>query len=210
MSSRCAAHSLAVGPDGLCVLCRRESVAAPVDRPPPTTYESSSSLVPVILASVLGLAFVGGAVAVGLFLAAGGPRDEETVADGRGVRDGHDPGRVRGHGARPQQPGAAPSPNGGMDPDLAEARSQVSIDVYSASWCGACRAARRYLDENGIAYNVRDVDHDPEASQRLGQLNPRRSIPVITFDGENPMVGFSADGLESRLNAAARRRMQTL
>jgi len=62
IKERCEAHNLAVGPDGRCVLCRRES-SSDVSRPDVPSVASSRSglgLIGAIGAGCLGVAFLGG------------------------------------------------------------------------------------------------------------------------------------------------------
>lgn len=168
-------------------------------------------VVPLLAASLFGVLFVGGLVG-GVFLLSQPSGDDEVAAEGRGVGD--EGSRERARRARDgtdeaseAQAGATPT---AADPALASARSEVSIEIFSASWCGACRAARAYMDEHGIDYTVRDVDEDPSASEQLRQISPRGSIPAITFDGGNPMVGFSPRELEARIDRAAQARVEAL
>ena len=37
----------------------------------------------------------------------------------------------------------------------------MKVQVYSAAWCRDCRAAKQFLDANGIAYTEINVDADP-------------------------------------------------
>jgi glutaredoxin len=88
---------------------------------------------------------------------------------------------------------------------LAAARRNVSITMYSTAWCGACKAARSYMDREQIAYTEHDVDHDSSARERAHRLNPRGSIPIIDIDGD-VLIGFSPKALESKIDASARKR----
>jgi glutaredoxin len=85
-----------------------------------------------------------------------------------------------------------------------QAGRQVSVTMYSASWCHVCDAARSYMQEAGIPFTERDVDTDPGARAILHRLNPRGSVP--TFDiGGTPLVGFLPESLARAISAAARR-----
>ena len=92
------------------------------------------------------------------------------------------------------------------DPALAQARGQVAITMYSTSWCGACRVARRYFDERGIAYRELDVERDRSAALRMRELNPRGSVPTIDIEGQ-VLIGFSSRAIEAAIDSAARRRL---
>ena len=58
------------------------------------------------------------------------------------------------------------------------------MQVYTAAWCRDCRAAKRFLDENGIQYTEIDVDADSAASDELVRRVGKRAIPQMVIDGE--------------------------
>jgi mycoredoxin len=60
----------------------------------------------------------------------------------------------------------------------------MNVQVYTAAWCRDCRAAKRFLDENGIVYTEIDVDRDPAASDEVLRHVGKRSIPQLVIDGE--------------------------
>ncbi|WP_372718641.1 glutaredoxin domain-containing protein [Immundisolibacter sp.] len=71
------------------------------------------------------------------------------------------------------------------------AGSQHKVVMYSTSWCGYCKKARRYFAENGIPY----VDYDVETSAK-GKRDYRKlgaqGVPVILV-GNKRLNGFSQD-----------------
>jgi glutaredoxin len=87
---------------------------------------------------------------------------------------------------------------------VVDAQRSVSIELYGAGWCPACRQARGWLDAQGIAYTYRDTD-DPTNKHTLRALNPRGTIPTINVDGRI-VVGFSAENLQSTILRAAEAR----
>lgn len=86
------------------------------------------------------------------------------------------------------------------------ARRNVSIVMYSTSWCGACVQARQYMREQTLSFTDHDVEQDADARARAHVLNPRRSVPVLDVEG-NVTVGFSAPAFEASLDRAARKRV---
>jgi glutaredoxin-like protein NrdH len=77
------------------------------------------------------------------------------------------------------------------------------VHLYTLSTCGWCRKAKRFLDEQGIAYTWDDVDLLPvfkreEVEEELARRNPRASYPTIVIDGTEVIVGYD----EARLRAA--------
>ena len=79
--------------------------------------------------------------------------------------------------------------------------------MYTASWCGDCRAARKFLDAHGIEYTEIDVDRDAAASDEVVRRVGKRAIPQLVIDGEwfqpyKPGRGLLVEELEQRLHIA--------
>jgi len=79
----------------------------------------------------------------------------------------------------------------------------VQVIMYSTTWCGACKAARRYFEENGVRYDERDIEENDEWYEQCRALNPRMSVPTIRV-GNRMMVGFSAANFEQLVEQARR------
>jgi glutaredoxin-like YruB-family protein len=90
--------------------------------------------------------------------------------------------------------------------EIAHARRRVPVVMYSTAWCGVCKRARKYFQEAGISFTEHDVDEDATAREEYLRLNPRRSVPTIKV-GDEVIVGFSAQAVNTALNAAARSRL---
>ncbi|MGB8328941.1 MAG: glutaredoxin family protein [Polyangiales bacterium] len=104
---------------------------------------------------------------------------------------------------------AAPRGSRSTEPseaDLSAARSRVSVVMYSTDWCGVCRRARQYFEQEGIPFVEHDVDRDPQARADYLLLNPRRSVPTIKI-GDEVVIGFSPQAVERAMNSAARSRI---
>lgn len=78
------------------------------------------------------------------------------------------------------------------------------IVVYTTTWCRDCKAAKRFLEERGIAYEEIDIDQRPEAAEIVMRLNDgMRMVP--TLDVEGTIVSgdkFNAARFEKDLRAA--------
>jgi glutaredoxin len=80
----------------------------------------------------------------------------------------------------------------------------MKVQMYAVSWCGDCRAARKFLDSHGVDYTEIDIDHDRAASAELVRHVGKRAIPQLVIDGEwfQPYVpgrGLLVDELRQRL-----------
>lgn len=86
------------------------------------------------------------------------------------------------------------------------ARRRVTITMYATQWCGVCRRAREYMGANGIDFTELDPDDSVTAKERLGELNPRESVPTFEID-ERVYVGFREELFERNLNEAAKKHL---
>lgn len=68
------------------------------------------------------------------------------------------------------------------------------IQVFSASWCSACKTLKKFLKENNIPFQERDIDSDKDAYDTLNRLQIR-SIPVTYLDDENFVVGANQQSI---------------
>lgn len=80
----------------------------------------------------------------------------------------------------------------------------MNVQVYTASWCRDCRAAKQFLDTYGISYTEINVDDDPAASDEVLRHVGKRAIPQMVIDGEwfqpyTPGRGLLIDELQKRL-----------
>ncbi len=77
------------------------------------------------------------------------------------------------------------------------ARGSNRIVMYTTARCGACKVAKRYMGEKGIAYEERDVERSSSAMEEFTRLGGR-GVPLILV-GEKRLEGFSAQALEAML-----------
>ena len=182
---RCATHKTVLTSGGTCLLCMRrieEPIGASVKR----------NLLPFATALVVG-GLVVLAVVFKIYL---------SVSD-----------RHPAQAATTEPTGAAatvaPLPTTVTTPtgttSTSDAKREVVIEMYGASWCGYCSRQRAYLDREGIAYTYHNVDL-PSNQQPLRQLNPRRTLPTTKVD-DQVLVGFSEPSLRRAIDRAAQSRV---
>jgi mycoredoxin len=80
---------------------------------------------------------------------------------------------------------------------LAEANGQPTIILYSATWCGYCRAAREFLDKSGMAYTEHDIEKSDTGKAAYKDLGGG-GIPIMIVGGET-LHGWSAERLQHML-----------
>jgi thioredoxin reductase (NADPH) len=73
---------------------------------------------------------------------------------------------------------------------------QPNVSVYGSKTCPDTVRATRYLDEEGVPYEFKDVDEAPELNEYIAGLNRgKRVIPTIQVENEflinpdNPKLG---------------------
>lgn len=92
-----------------------------------------------------------------------------------------------------------------VDAQTAAARpADAEVVLYSASWCGVCKATRRFLEQQGVAFTEKDVEKDPGANaemQRKARAAGKtpRGVPVIDFGGEI-ILGFDQGRLRQLID----------
>jgi glutaredoxin len=80
----------------------------------------------------------------------------------------------------------------------------MTVKVYALSTCPYCRMARKYLDENDVAYDVVEVDllegvARETAIAEVKDLSGGTSFPVMLIDGEI-IVGFNKKRMKELLD----------
>ncbi|GGK65978.1 glutaredoxin family protein [Amphritea balenae] len=68
------------------------------------------------------------------------------------------------------------------------------ITMYVTPTCGYCKKAERYMSQNGVRYNRRDVTKNKSAMNDFRELGGR-GVPLITV-GDEQMAGFDAQRFE--------------
>ncbi len=85
----------------------------------------------------------------------------------------------------------------------------MNVHLYALSTCPYCRMTKKFLEENGIQYELTEVDtlegspDDPDtpkgaAVAEVKQLSGGTSVPVLVADGE-VVVGFNKTRITSVL-----------
>jgi len=60
----------------------------------------------------------------------------------------------------------------------------MHIHIYTVSWCSDCRQAKRFLEENKLAYEETDIEADLAAAKFVKRANDgKRKVPTFEVDG---------------------------
>jgi len=77
------------------------------------------------------------------------------------------------------------------------------VKMYTLSTCSHCKATKKFLDENKIAFDATDVDLLQGAAREavlneVIQYNPQRSFPTIII-GDTIIIGFKERDIREAL-----------
>jgi glutaredoxin 3 len=75
---------------------------------------------------------------------------------------------------------------------------KTPVTVYSAVWCGFCKMAKQYLKEQGVAYEDKDVEKDPDAGTQSIEKSGQMGVPVLDIGGDI-IVGFDRPRIDAAL-----------
>lgn len=65
-----------------------------------------------------------------------------------------------------------------------------TLIMYSASWCGHCKRARAFLNNNNVDFIEKDIDHSKEALLEY-QVNGGQGTPFFVYN-DKTLSGFNA------------------
>jgi glutaredoxin 3 len=69
------------------------------------------------------------------------------------------------------------------------------VIIYTTTWCGFCRMAKKYMDGLGIKYEEKDVERDQVAATEAVQKSGQMGVPVIDVNG-TIILGFDRAHLD--------------
>ena len=82
-----------------------------------------------------------------------------------------------------------------FDPNnITQPTASKSVIMYSTSWCGYCKKAKRHFNKNNIAFKEYDIEKNAKAAREYKKLKGR-GVPVILI-GKRRMNGFSAQAFD--------------
>ena len=64
------------------------------------------------------------------------------------------------------------------------------IKIYCTNWCGPCIAAKKLLDDVGIAYKEINIEKEGLSRENLFKLTGGFTVPQIIIN-DNPIGGFN-------------------
>ena len=78
------------------------------------------------------------------------------------------------------------------------------LTMYSTSWCGYCHRLKSQLDREGIAYEVVDIEQQPDTADFVMSVNGgNQTVPTLKFDDGSALTNPSIVQVKERLSALA-------
>jgi mycoredoxin len=79
-----------------------------------------------------------------------------------------------------------------------------SFTMYTTTWCGYCRRLKSQLDREGIAYDVVDIEEQPEAAAIVESANNgNQTVPTLVYTDGTAMTNPSVAQVKEKLAALA-------
>ncbi|MBA65532.1 MAG: glutaredoxin [Candidatus Marinimicrobia bacterium] len=60
----------------------------------------------------------------------------------------------------------------------------TNIKIYTTSWCGPCKMAKRLLDDKGLKFEEIDIEKIDWSRDDLFQKTGGRTVPQIVIEGK--------------------------
>ncbi|SBW19431.1 MULTISPECIES: mycoredoxin [Protofrankia] len=78
------------------------------------------------------------------------------------------------------------------------------LTIYTTSWCGYCTRLKRQLDQEGIPYEMVDIEQNPQAEQIVRAVNNgNATVPTVVFDDGTAMTNPSLRQVTEKVASAA-------
>lgn len=71
----------------------------------------------------------------------------------------------------------------------------AAVTVYSKPNCMQCQFTKRFLADQGVAFEIKDVEESEKALEEVVALG-FKSLPVVAIEGQDAFSGFKPDRLK--------------
>lgn len=76
----------------------------------------------------------------------------------------------------------------------------ANVTVYSTTWCGFCKQAKKYFDNINVKYNDVNVEQDQAAAEQMVKESGQMGVPVIKI-GDDIVIGFDKPKIDLLLKS---------
>ena len=67
--------------------------------------------------------------------------------------------------------------------------NNTSIKMYTTSWCGPCKMAKKFLTEKGYSFEEIDIEENNNTRDEMATLSKGHTVPQILIN-DLPVGGF--------------------
>ncbi|MEP9361679.1 mycoredoxin [Nocardioides sp. CN2-186] len=79
-----------------------------------------------------------------------------------------------------------------------------TFTMYSTPWCGYCHRLKGQLDREGIAFDVVDIEQNPEAAQIVESANNgNQTVPTLVYADGTAQTNPSLAQVKAKLESLA-------
>ena len=78
----------------------------------------------------------------------------------------------------------------------------MTFTMFSTPWCGYCHRLKSQLDREGIAFEIVDIEQDPEAAMTVQEANGgNQTVPTLLFADGTTLTNPSVKQVKEKLAA---------
>jgi len=66
---------------------------------------------------------------------------------------------------------------------------KTNIIIYTTSWCGPCKSAKRFLSDHGFDFKEIDIEKEDISREQMASMTKGLTVPQIIINSE-PIGGF--------------------
>jgi mycoredoxin len=80
----------------------------------------------------------------------------------------------------------------------------MSFTMFSTPWCGYCHRLKSQLEREGIAFEMVDIEQQPEAALTVEQANGgNQTVPTLLFADGSTLTNPSVKQVKEKLASLA-------
>lgn len=78
----------------------------------------------------------------------------------------------------------------------------MTFTMYTTPWCGYCHRLKSQLDREGIAYEIIDIEQQPEAAAIVESANDgNQTVPTLVYADGSAHTNPSVAQVKAKLEA---------
>jgi mycoredoxin len=80
----------------------------------------------------------------------------------------------------------------------------AAFTMYTTPWCGYCHRLKSQLDREGIAYDIVDIEQQPEAAKIVEQANSgNQTVPTLVYSDGTAQTNPSLKQVQDKIASLA-------